>query len=175
MLLGIAMVMVLFENQAQRRAGKYPCLSTLGVDPRRLLSASDLVPSMQGALARLMKRPAGTSRRHLYRATVARTLAVRYSRVFLRNSWKRWNKRSRRLHLRTRLPAERDFYVHDLSEMREPLPVGSVGAFAEFKRVLTEAEIRNLTAVSLQTRDTTSHNPVPARRAQGIWFLPGRA
>src|SRR5882762_5267297 len=54
MLLGIAMVMVLFENQRNAVQENTLALSTLGVDPRRLLSASDLVPSMQGALARLM-------------------------------------------------------------------------------------------------------------------------
>ena len=37
--------------------------------------------------------------------------------------------------------------------MTEPLPMALSGTFAEFKRVFTEAEIRNLTAVSLQTRE----------------------
>src|SRR5258708_25518594 len=37
--------------------------------------------------------------------------------------------------------------------MTEPLPAGSTGTFADLKKVLTEAEIRNLTAVSLQTRE----------------------
>src|SRR5260370_30613186 len=45
------------------------------------------------------------------------------------------------------------FTVHDLSEMREPLPAAKIGTFADFKRVFAEAEIRNLTAVSLQTRE----------------------
>ena len=46
MLLGIAMVMVLFENE--RNAVQENALAFyLGVDPMRLLSASDLVPSMQ--------------------------------------------------------------------------------------------------------------------------------
>ncbi|MGA7375336.1 MAG: diguanylate cyclase, partial [Candidatus Sulfotelmatobacter sp.] len=37
--------------------------------------------------------------------------------------------------------------------MSEPLPVGSVGTFAGFKDALEKAQIRNLTAVSLQTRE----------------------
>ena len=45
------------------------------------------------------------------------------------------------------------FTVHDLAHMTEPLPIGSTGTFADFKKVFTEAEIRNLTAVSLQTRE----------------------
>ena len=35
----------------------------------------------------------------------------------------------------------------------EPLPSGAIGRFADLKKTLTEAEIRNLTAVSLQTRE----------------------
>ena len=54
MLLGIAMVMVLFENQRNAVQENTLALSTLGVDPRRLLFADDLVPSMQAALERLM-------------------------------------------------------------------------------------------------------------------------
>ncbi len=53
MLLGIAMVMVLFENQRNAVQENTLALSTLGVDPRRLLFADDLVPSMQAALERL--------------------------------------------------------------------------------------------------------------------------
>src|SRR5260370_24148383 len=45
------------------------------------------------------------------------------------------------------------FTVHDLAEMRERLPAAKIGTFADFKRVFAEAEIRNLTAVSLQTRE----------------------
>src|SRR5580693_717065 len=53
MLLGIAMVMVLFENERNAVQENTLALSTLGVDPRRLLSADDLLPSMESALERL--------------------------------------------------------------------------------------------------------------------------
>src|SRR5271165_2016850 len=53
MLLGIAMVMVLFENQRNAVQENTLALSTLGVDPRRLLFAEDLVPNMRAALERL--------------------------------------------------------------------------------------------------------------------------
>jgi len=53
MLLGIAMVMVLFENQRNAVQENTLALSTLGVDPRQLLFAEDLVQSMQAALQRL--------------------------------------------------------------------------------------------------------------------------
>ena len=49
MLLGIAMVMVLFENERNAVQENTLALSTLGADPRRLLSAEDMLPSMQSA------------------------------------------------------------------------------------------------------------------------------
>jgi hypothetical protein len=45
------------------------------------------------------------------------------------------------------------FTVRDLPIMTEPLPLGSGGTFAALQGVLEKAEIRNLTAVSLQTRE----------------------
>ena len=54
MLLGIAMVMVLFENERNAVQENALAFSTLGVDPRRLLSAADLVPSLQSILDRLI-------------------------------------------------------------------------------------------------------------------------
>ncbi|HEY6770050.1 MAG TPA: diguanylate cyclase [Candidatus Sulfotelmatobacter sp.] len=170
MLLGIAMVMVLFENQRNSVQESSLALSTLGVDPRRLLVAADLIPNMQAALARLMS-----------------TLPMRRAAICISERW------------RGVLPSVQEgfapgfvdaleasgagdyicelayrqsgiFTVHDLIQLTEPLPVGGVGNFADFKRVLTEAEVLNLTAVSLQTRE---HNfgvilfPHAERRAFG--------
>lgn len=170
MLLGIAMVMVLFENQRNAVQENTLALSTLGVDPRRLLFAEDLVPSMQGALERLMSAvptrraaiciterwrgllpsvqqgfPAGfvDAMERSGAADYISDLAYRHSGIFT---------------------------VHDLPEMTEPLPVAPTGTFAEFKRILLEANVRNLTAVTLQTRE---HNfgvllfPHAERRAFG--------
>ena len=153
MLLGIAMVMVLFENERNAVQENTLALSTLGVDPRQLLSADDLLPSMQAALDRL-----------------ANALSARRSAIYIAERW------------RGLLPSvERGFSsqfledltasgageyifelayrhgglftVHDLTQMAEPLATGSAGNFADFKKVFTDAEIRNLTAVSLQTRE----------------------
>ena len=55
MLLGIAMVMVLFENERNAVQENALAFSTLGVDPRRLLAAEELVPSMTAVLDRLVK------------------------------------------------------------------------------------------------------------------------
>src|SRR6266404_5569184 len=54
MLLAIAMVMVLFENERNAVQENALAFSTLGVDPRRLFSASDLAPSLQTFVDRLV-------------------------------------------------------------------------------------------------------------------------
>ncbi|MGA9503761.1 MAG: hypothetical protein WBV31_04935, partial [Terriglobales bacterium] len=54
MLLAIAMVMVLFENERNAVQENALAFSSLGVDPRRLLSAAELVPSLQTFVDRLV-------------------------------------------------------------------------------------------------------------------------
>src|SRR6202166_154439 len=153
MLLGIAMVMVLFENERNAVQENTLALSTLGVDPRRLLSADDLLPSMQSALLRL-----------------SGALSARRSAIYISERWRgllpsvQQGFSSEFLETLTKSRAGEYicelayrqgglFTVHDLAHMTEPLPSGSIGTFADLKKVLTEAEIRNLTAVSLQTRE----------------------
>src|SRR6202046_1848027 len=153
MLLGIAMVMVLFENERNAVQENTLALSTLGVDPRRLLSADDLLPSMQSALDRL-----------------AGALSARRAVIYVSERWRGLLPSVERgfssdfLEILTRTGAGEYicelayrqgglFTVRDLAHMTEPLPIVSAGTFADFKRVLSAAEIRHLTAVSLQTRE----------------------
>jgi diguanylate cyclase (GGDEF)-like protein len=153
MLLGIAMVMVLFENQRNAVQENTLALSTLGVDPRRLLLAEDLKPSMQAALNRLCT-----------------ALNMEGAVIVISERW------------RSLLPSAQQGFpggfvdsletsgagdyicqlayrrsgiltVHDLADMTEPLPVSSPGTFAEFKRIMQRAGVRHLTAVNLQTRE----------------------
>jgi diguanylate cyclase (GGDEF)-like protein len=155
MLLGIAMVMVLFENERNAVQENTLALSTLGVDPRRLLSADDLLPSMQAALDRL-----------------AGALSARRAVIYIAERWRSLLPSVQRgfspgfLEVLTTSGAGEYicelayrqgglFTVHDLAHMTEPLPITSAGTFADFKKVFTETEIRNLTAVSLQTREHT--------------------
>jgi len=170
MLLGIAMVMVLFENQRNAVQENTLALSTLGVDPRRLLFADDLVPSMQAALERLMS-----------------ALPTRRAAIFITERWRGLLPSVQQGFSPAFLGAlERSgagdyicdlayrqsgvFTVQDLDEITEPLPVAAMGTFAEFKRILTEADVHRLTAVALQTRE---HNygvilfPHAERRAFG--------
>jgi diguanylate cyclase (GGDEF)-like protein len=153
MLLGIAMVMVLFENERNAVQENTLALSTLGVDPRQLLSADDLLPNMQWALERL-----------------ANALSAHRAAIYIAERWRGLLPSVERGFSSEFLDALTDsgageyineltyrhgglFTVRDLAHMTEPLPVGSSGNFADFKNVLMEAEIRNLTAVSLQTRE----------------------
>src|ERR1700730_14748082 len=153
MLLGIAMVMVLFENERNAVQENTLALSTLGVDPRRLLSADDLLPSMQAALDRL-----------------AGALSARRAIIYISERWRNLLPSVERgfspefMNALTNSGAGEYicelayrqgglFTVHDLAHMTEPLPSGSTGTFADLKKVLTEADIRNLIAVSLQTRE----------------------
>ncbi len=153
MLLGIAMVMVLFENQRNAVQENTLALSTLGVDPRRLFFAEDLVPSMQAALERLR------SALPMDRAAIVITERWRGLLPSVQQGFPPGFLEA----LETSGAGEYIcelayrqsgiFTVQDLAEMTEPLPLTRVGNFAEFKRILTEAGVENLTAVNLQTRE----------------------
>lgn len=153
MLLGIAMVMVLFENQRNAVQENTLALSTLGVDPRQLLFAEDLIPSMHAALQRLRS-----------------AVPIDCAAIIINERW-----RGLLPSVQQNFPegfleeleetgagdyiselAYRNsgiFTAHDVSDMTEPLPVGTKGSFAEFKRILSGAGVRHLTAVNLQTRE----------------------
>src|SRR5271165_7125737 len=153
MLLGIAMVMVLFENQRNAVQENTLALSTLGADPRRLLFADDLVPNMQAALERLR------SALPMDRAAIVITKRWRgllpsvqqgFSPEFL-EALERTGAGDYICELAYRQSGI--LMVQDLAEMTEPLPLATMGTFADFKKILTEAGVRNLTAVNLQTRE----------------------
>ena len=170
MLLGIAMVMVLFENQRNAVQENTLALSTLGVDPRRLLFADDLVPNMQAALDRLMSAlPMG--RAAILITERWRGLLPSVQRGFSPEFLEALEKSGAADYICELAYRQSGiFTVQHLAEMTEPLPVATVGTFAEFKRILTDADVRNLTAVNLQTRE---HNfgvilfPHAERRAFG--------
>jgi len=153
MLLGIAMVMVLFENERNAVQENTLALSTLGVDPRRLLSADDLLPSMQAALDRLAGA-LSARRAIIYISERWRSLLPSVERGFTSGFMDILTKTGTGEYICELAYRQGGlFTVHDLAHMTEPLPAGSTGTFADLKKVLMEAEIRNLTAVSLQTRE----------------------
>jgi diguanylate cyclase (GGDEF)-like protein len=153
MLLGIAMVMVFFENERNAVQENALAFSTLGVDPMRLLSANDLVPSMQSILDRLVA-PLPTSRAVIciserwravlpsvqlgfnpeFVATLDSTGAGEYvcELAYRRGGF---------------------FSFRNLRDMNEPLPAFPGGRFEQFREALIAQNIHNVTAVSLQTRE----------------------
>ena len=153
MLLGIAMVMVLFENERNAVQENTLALSTLGADPRRLLSADDLLPSMQLALERLAGA-LSAGRAIIYVAERWRGLLPSVQRGFSDEFLDVLTKSGAGEYLCDLAFRQGGlFTVRNLGHMTEPLPLGSAGTFADLKGVLEKADIRNLTAVSLQTRE----------------------
>ena len=170
MLLGIAMVMVLFENQRNAVQENTLALSTLGADPRRLLFAEDLVPNMQAALERL-RTALPIDRAAIMISERWRGLLPSVQQNFTSGFLEALESTGAGDYISELAFRHSGIYtVHDLAEMTEPLPVGSREAFTEFKRILAESGVRHLTAVNLQTRD---HNfgvilfPHAERRAFG--------
>src|SRR5437868_6811516 len=170
MSLGIAMVMVLAENERSAVQENALAFSTLGVDPTRLLSADDLVPSMQSILDRLVAPlPAGgavmciSERWRAVLPSVQRGISAEFLTKLEKSGAGEYV---------CELAYRRGGFVtfRSVPEMPEPLPAFPGGRFTQFRQVLTEERIYNLTAVSLQTRE---HNfgvilfPHAARRMFG--------
>lgn len=153
MLLGIAMVMVLFENERNAVQENALAFSTLGVDPTRLLAAADLVPSMTAVLDRLIN-PLPTSRAVICIGERWRGILPSVQRGFSPEFLQRLEKSGAGEYI-SELAYRRGgfFSFRNVQELTEPLPALPGPGFQEFKRVLGEEHIHHLTAVSLQTRE----------------------
>lgn len=168
--LGIAMVMVLAENERSAVQENALAFSTLGVDPTRLLSAEDLVPSMQSILDRLVAPlPAGGA--VICISERWRAVLPSVQRGFTSEFLEKLEKSGAGEYV-CELAYRRGGFVtfRSVPEMPEPLPAFPGGRFLQFRDVMTEERIYNVTAVSLQTRE---HNfgvilfPHTARRMFG--------
>src|SRR5580692_2519636 len=153
MLLGIAMVMVLFENERNAVQENALAFSTLGVDPMRLLSAEDLVPSLQNILERLVA-PLPTGRAMIYVSERWRAILPSVQRGFSPELVNKMEKSGSGEYI-AELAYRRGGFVtfHNFAEMSEPLPAFPGARFEQFRQVAAEENIRNITAVSLQTRE----------------------
>ena len=153
MLLGISMVMVLFENERNAVQENALAFSTLGVDPTRLCSAEDLAPSMQNILDRILA-PLPTARAVICIAERWRAILPSVQRGFSPEFVSKMEK-SGVAEYASELAYRRGGFVtfRNVSEMTEPLPAFSGGKFEQFRKVLREENIRHLTAISLQTRE----------------------
>jgi diguanylate cyclase (GGDEF)-like protein len=151
--LGIAMVMVLSENERNAVQENALAFSTLGVDPMRLLSAEDLVPSLQSILDRLVA-PLPTHRAIICISERWRAVLPSVQRGFSPEFVSKLEKSGAGEYV-CELSYRRGgfFTFRNVPEMTEPLPAFPGGRFEQFRSVLSEENIQNVTAVSLQTRE----------------------
>src|SRR5215469_14300743 len=153
MLMGIAMVMVLFENERNAVQENALAFSTLGVDPRRMLGAKELVPSMTAVLDRLVQ-PLPTRRALICIAEQWRSVLPSVQRGFSPEFLEKLERKGAGEYICELAYRRGGFFTfRNLPELSEPLPALPGARFEEFKRVLGEENIRHLTAVSLQTRE----------------------
>src|SRR6266403_2022640 len=153
MLLAIAMVMVLFENERNAVQENALAFSTLGVDPRRLFSASDLVPSLQTFVERLVA-PLPTRRAIFFVSQQWRGTLPSVQKGFSPEFLETLQKTQAGDYI-AELAYRRGGVVtfRSLSELEEPLPALSGGKFEVCKQTLLAEGITDLMAVSLQTRE----------------------
>ncbi len=153
MLLAIAMVMVLFENERNAVQENALAFSTLGVDPRRLFSASDLVPSLQSFVERLVA-PLPSHRAVFFVSQQWRGAVPSVQKGFSADFLEKLQKTQAGDYI-AELAYRRGGVVtfHNLAEVEEPLPALSGGKFGVCKQLLLAEGIRHLMAVSLQTRE----------------------
>src|SRR5271157_4819069 len=153
MLLAIAMVMVLFENERNAVQENALAFSTLGVDPRRLFSAADLVPSLQSFVERLVA-PLPSHRAVFFVSQQWRGTVPSVQKGFSADFLEKLQKTQAGDYI-AELAYRRGGVVtfHNLAEVEEPLPALSGGKFGVCKQLLLAEGIRDLMAVSLQTRE----------------------
>ncbi|MFI5104855.1 MAG: GAF domain-containing protein, partial [Terriglobales bacterium] len=153
MLLAIAMVMVLFERERDAVQENALAFSTLGVDPRRLLSAHELAPSMQSFLDRLVA-PLPKRRAIIYITEPWRATLPSVERGFSPEFLEKLQKTGAGDYIAD-LAYRRGGVVtfKNLAEMSEPLPPFPGERFEACKEALLAEGIRDLMAVSLQTRE----------------------
>src|SRR5215467_59253 len=153
MLLGLSMAMVLFENERNAVQENALAFSKLDVDPMRLLSAGDLVPSMQAILERLVA-PLPTSRAVICVSERWRAVLPSVQMGFAPEFAVRLDDSGAGEYV-CELAYRRGGFVsfRNLPDMAEPLPAFPGGRYEQFRDALTSENIHDATAVSLQTRE----------------------
>src|SRR3989454_8295603 len=153
MLLGIAMVMVLSENERNAVQENALAFSTLGVDPTRLLSPEDLIPTMQDILDRLVA-PLPTGRAVICVSERWRAILPSVQRGFSSEFVNQMEKSGAGEYI-CELAYRRGGFVtfRGLPEMPEPLPAFPGGGVEQFRQTLAGENIRHITPLSLQTRE----------------------
>jgi diguanylate cyclase (GGDEF)-like protein len=153
MLLAIAMVMVLFENERNAVQENALAFSSLGVDPRKLFTALDLVPSLQAFVDRLVI-PLRSGRAVLFVSEEWRATLPSVQKGFSAEFLDRLHKTGAGDYI-AELAYRRGGVVtfRNLRDLEEPLPALSGGRFGACKEALLTEGISDLMAISLQTRE----------------------
>jgi diguanylate cyclase (GGDEF)-like protein len=153
MLLAISMVMVLFENERNAVQENALAFSSLGVDPRRLFSASELKPSLQTFVDRLVS-PLPSHRAVFFVSQQWRGTLPSVQKGFSAEFLEKLQKTHAGDYI-AELAYRRGGVVtfRNIAELEEPLPALSGGRFEAAKRALLAEGITNMMAVSLQTRE----------------------
>src|SRR5271156_3175063 len=153
MLLAIAMGMVLVDNERNAVQENALAFSTLGIDPRRLLLVSDLVPSLQAFVERLVA-PLPSRRAVFFVSQQWRSTVPSVQKGFSEEFLEELQKTQAGDYI-AELAYRRGGVVtlRGLAELGEPLPALSGGKFEVCKQTLLAEGITDLMAVSLQTRE----------------------
>ncbi len=153
MLLAIAMVGVLFENERNAVQENALAFSTLGTDPRKLLSAADLIPSLEAFVDRLVA-PLPRRRAVVFISAKWRGTVPSVQRGFSADFLEKLHKTGAGEYI-TELAYRRGGVVtfRGVADLEEPLPALSEGRFEAFKQALLSEGMDDMMAVSLQTRE----------------------
>ncbi|HET9697576.1 MAG TPA: diguanylate cyclase [Terriglobales bacterium] len=153
MLLGLAMVIVLYEHERRMVQENTLYFSTLDVDNTHLVSPAELTVSLQKLLERLSKlltvEQTAICAAKPWR-TVVPTTSIGFSPEFLKAL-----ETSGASEYLIDMAYRRGGIVtfKNIATMSEPLPAGPQGLFTKLQEVLNQNGISSLTAISLQTRD----------------------
>jgi len=153
MLLGIAQVIVLYEQERRAVQDNTLYFSTLDVDNNHLVSAAQVAPPLERMLERL-----------------ARLMRAEQATICIAEPW-----RKALPNVARGFPAEfvkamesqevSDYLIdmayrrggiatfRNIAGLTEPLPAGPPGRFDRMKQFFNESDIRSVSAVSLQTRE----------------------
>src|SRR5882724_4108415 len=163
MLLGIAMVIVLFEIERRSVQENTLTFSTLGVDAGKLMDAPQLVPNIEFILDRLLGAVSG-KRAMLCAAEPWREVIPSVQRGFPPELLREFEASGGANYL-CQLAFRRSGFVElrNLADLPEPVPAVAGEGFENFRQVLLRHGIKDITAFSLQTRE---HN-------FGVVLFPG--
>ncbi len=153
MLVGVSMIIVLFEHERRLVQENALLFSTLEVDANKLLGPADLTPALLKLLDRLM-RLCRAQRAAICIGERWRAVLPPVSRGFDEGFIEGLENEGSGEYL-SELAFRRGGLatLRHVSTMSEPLPAGAAGRFERCQALLGRHGVHSLTAVSLQTRD----------------------